>query len=48
MFEAVGLSSEVVDKCFLGVPSRIQGATFADLENDQKNWQHSLAKSQAN
>lgn len=34
LFEAVGLSSEVVDKCFLGVPSRIQGATFADLEND--------------
>jgi glutamate synthase (NADPH/NADH) large chain len=28
MFEAVGLSSEVVDKCFLGVPSRIQGATL--------------------
>jgi glutamate synthase (NADPH/NADH) large chain len=23
-------------KCFLGVPSRIQGATFADLEKDQK------------
>ena len=45
LFEAVGLSSEVVDKCFLGVPSRIQGATFADLENDQKKlatvaWQH--------
>lgn len=37
LFEAVGLSSEVVDQCFLGVPSRIQGATFADLEKDQKN-----------
>ncbi|MEL1747194.1 glutamate synthase-related protein, partial [Acinetobacter baumannii] len=36
LFEAVGLSSEVVDQCFLGVPSRIQGATFADLEKDQK------------
>ena len=36
LFEAVGLSNEVVDKCFVGVPSRIQGATFADLENDQK------------
>ena len=36
LFEAVGLSSEVVDQCFVGVPSRIQGATFADLENDQK------------
>ncbi|MDO1747278.1 glutamate synthase central domain-containing protein, partial [Escherichia coli] len=36
LFEAVGLSSEVVDQCFLGVPSRIQGVTFVDLENDQK------------
>ncbi|MBF7688712.1 glutamate synthase large subunit [Acinetobacter rathckeae] len=36
LFEAVGLSSEVVDMCFTGVPSRIQGATFTDLENDQK------------
>ncbi|HRA90934.1 MAG TPA: glutamate synthase large subunit, partial [Acinetobacter sp.] len=36
LFEAVGLSSEVVDQCFLGVPSRIQGATFEDLEKDQK------------
>src|SRR5690606_17970070 len=36
LFEAVGLSNEVVNKCFVGVPSRIQGATFADLENDQK------------
>ncbi len=48
LFEAVGLSSEVVDKCFLGVPSRIQGATFADLENDQKKlattaWQNRKA-----
>jgi glutamate synthase (NADPH/NADH) large chain len=36
LFEAVGLSKEVVDTCFIGVPSRIQGATFVDLENDQK------------
>src|SRR5574343_300213 len=36
LFEAVGLSAEVVNTCFIGVPSRIQGATFADLENDQK------------
>lgn len=36
LFEAVGLSNEVVNKCFVGVPSRIQGATFTDLENDQK------------
>lgn len=38
LFEAVGLSEEVVNKCFTGVPSRIKGATFADLENDLKNW----------
>jgi glutamate synthase (NADPH/NADH) large chain len=36
LFEAVGLSSDVVDICFKGVASRIQGAGFADLENDQK------------
>ncbi len=35
LFEAVGLSKEVVNQCFVGVPSRIEGATFADLENDQ-------------
>ncbi|WP_269914556.1 glutamate synthase large subunit [Acinetobacter sp. HY1485] len=36
LFEAVGLSSEVVEQCFKGVPSRIEGATFKDLEDDQK------------
>ncbi|MFB2578346.1 MULTISPECIES: glutamate synthase large subunit [unclassified Acinetobacter] len=36
LFEAVGLSKDVVEKCFTGVPSRIEGASFADLENDQK------------
>ena len=35
LFEAVGLSSDVVGLCFKGVPSRIEGATFTDLENDQ-------------
>ncbi len=35
LFEAVGLSSEVVDLCFTGVTSRIAGASFADLEADQ-------------
>ena len=34
LFEAVGLSREVVDLCFCGVTSRIQGATFADFEDD--------------
>src|SRR5690606_2798497 len=36
LLEAVGLSDEVVGKCFIGVPCRIQGATFGDLENDQR------------
>ncbi len=36
LFEAIGLSSEVVELCFRGVPSRIQGAHFSDIEDDQK------------
>lgn len=36
LFEAVGLSEEVVELCFKGVASRISGATFDDLEDDQK------------
>ena len=36
LFEAVGLNREVVDLCFKGVPSRIQGAGFAELEVDQR------------
>ena len=36
LFEAVGLHSDVVDLCFCGVTSRIQGATFSDFEADQK------------
>ena len=35
LFEAVGLSDEVVEVCFRGVPSRIQGAGFSDLQADQ-------------
>src|SRR5690606_368760 len=35
LFEAVGLADEVVDLCFRGVPSRIQGAGFRDLQADQ-------------
>ncbi len=35
LFEAVGLADEVVELCFRGTPSRIQGARFADLEIDQ-------------
>lgn len=35
LFEAVGLAEEVVDLCFTGVASRIQGATFADFQTEQ-------------
>ena len=35
LFEAVGLSSEVVDLCFKGVHSRIEGARFEDLQQEQ-------------
>jgi len=37
LFEAIGLSSEIIDLCFSGVSSRIQGARFEDFEKDQKN-----------
>ena len=36
LFEAVGLSNDIVDLCFKGVQSRIAGADFSDFENDQK------------
>lgn len=35
LFEAVGIAQEVVDIAFTGVTSRIEGAGFAELENDQ-------------
>ena len=35
LFEAIGLSTEVVDLCFKGVQSRIAGADFSDFEHDQ-------------
>ncbi|MCX2800234.1 glutamate synthase large subunit [Microbulbifer thermotolerans] len=34
LFELVGLDREVVDLCFPGAPSRIQGAGFAELQAD--------------
>ena len=37
LFELVGLADEVVDKCFSGAVSRIQGADFDDLWSDQKS-----------
>ncbi|AUB77740.1 glutamate synthase large subunit [Spiribacter roseus] len=37
LFEIVGLGDSVVDLCFTGTTSRIQGADFADLEEDQRS-----------
>ncbi|MBA1273764.1 glutamate synthase large subunit [Stutzerimonas azotifigens] len=36
LFEAVGLSDEIVEMSFRGVASRIKGARFVDLEAEQK------------
>jgi glutamate synthase (NADPH/NADH) large chain len=35
LFEIVGLHEEIVSRCFKGTVSRIQGAKFADLLDDQ-------------
>jgi len=35
LFEAVGLSRNVVDLCFRGTTCRIEGASFADLQEEQ-------------
>ena len=34
IFEALGLSSEVIDKCFAGTPSRIKGVGFSILAEE--------------
>ncbi|KAK1267890.1 hypothetical protein QJS04_geneDACA008190 [Acorus gramineus] len=34
IFEALGLASEVIQKCFNGTPSRVEGATFEMLAGD--------------
>ena len=36
LFESVGLSQAVVDRCFHGTTNRIQGTHFEDLEADQR------------
>ncbi|MEB0040197.1 glutamate synthase large subunit [Pseudomonas sp. MH10] len=36
LFEAIGLADEIVNQSFRGVPSRIKGARFIDLEAEQK------------
>jgi glutamate synthase (NADPH/NADH) large chain len=35
LFEAVGLSEQIIDLCFPGLTSRIQGASFVDFQQDQ-------------
>ncbi|KMT65760.1 glutamate synthase large subunit [Catenovulum maritimum] len=34
LFEAIGINDEVMQSCFRGVVSRLQGADFADFEQD--------------
>jgi glutamate synthase (NADPH/NADH) large chain len=36
LFEIVGLADEIVDRCFKGTTSRIQGSGFDDLLSDEK------------
>jgi glutamate synthase (NADPH/NADH) large chain len=36
LFEIVGLAEEVVERCFTGTESRVQGADFDDLEADTR------------
>ncbi len=36
LFEIVGLSNDVVARCFAGTPSRVGGPGFADIEADQQ------------
>lgn len=36
LFEAVGLASEVVELCFTGMASRIEGTGFAELQRQQE------------
>jgi len=37
LFEAVGIADDVMTLCFKGMPSRIQGASFEDFEQDLIN-----------
>jgi len=36
LFEIIGLADEVIERCFAGAISRLQGACFADLSEDQR------------
>ena len=37
LFEIIGLHDEVVELCFMGTASRVQGADFEQLHNDQRH-----------
>ena len=37
LFEVIGLHSNIMELCFPDLPSRIQGADFADIEQDSIN-----------
>ncbi|MCY7294832.1 glutamate synthase large subunit [Alteromonas sp. a30] len=37
LFEAIGIADNVMELCFKGMPSRIQGASFEDFEQDLIN-----------
>lgn len=37
LFEAVGINHEVTEMCFKGIPSRLQGSSFDDFEQDTLN-----------
>lgn len=36
LFELIGVGSEVVETCFKGISSRIEGAGYKDFQNDQE------------
>ncbi|HEY8449589.1 MAG TPA: glutamate synthase-related protein, partial [Bacillota bacterium] len=41
IFEAIGLAQELIDRCFHGTPSRVGGASFAELAEDVLAWHRS-------
>ena len=44
LFDAIGISNAVVDKCFAGVPAPIEGVGFAEIEQYVRNlWLNSKA-----
>lgn len=40
IFEAVGISKEVIDKCFVGTASRLGGSTFEVLAHEVRRPAH--------